>query len=49
MMPGVNIVRIEDIRQGSTAALFIGREHGANVSFFVVTISFLITVLSRSR
>ena len=33
----MDVVRIEDIREGPTAALFVGREHGANVSFFVVT------------
>jgi quercetin dioxygenase-like cupin family protein len=33
----VAIVRIDDVRQGDTAAVFIGQEHGANVSFFIVS------------
>jgi quercetin dioxygenase-like cupin family protein len=32
----MKVVRIEDIRQGPTSALFVGRDHGANVSFFVI-------------
>lgn len=33
----MKIVRIDDIRQDSTAAVFVGRDHGANVSFFVIS------------
>jgi quercetin dioxygenase-like cupin family protein len=33
----VTIVHIDDIRRSDTAAVFVGREHGANVSFFVST------------
>ena len=33
----MTIVRIEDIRRNETAAVFIGRMHGANVSFFIVS------------
>jgi quercetin dioxygenase-like cupin family protein len=33
----MEIVRIENIRQDRTAALFVGRDHGANVSFFVIS------------
>ncbi len=35
--PAVTIIRIEDIRRNETAAVFVGREHGANVSFFIST------------
>lgn len=33
----VKIVRIDDIRRGERAALFIGREHGAEISFWVMS------------
>ena len=33
----MEIVRIDDIRQDRTAALFVGHEHGANVSFFLIS------------
>ena len=33
----MEIVRIDDIRQDRTAAVFVGRDHGANVSFFVIS------------
>lgn len=33
----MTIVRIEDITLDQTAALFVGREHGANVSFFIIS------------
>jgi quercetin dioxygenase-like cupin family protein len=33
----MEIVQIEDLRQDRTAALFVGRDHGANVSFFVIS------------
>lgn len=33
----MTIVRIEDIRRSESAAVFIGRKHGANVSFFIVS------------
>ncbi len=32
----MKIVRVEDIRRGESA-LFVGRDHGANVSFFITT------------
>jgi quercetin dioxygenase-like cupin family protein len=33
----LQILRIEDIRNDPIAAIFVGRDHGANVSFFVVS------------
>ena len=33
----MKIVRIEDIQQDRTSALFVGRDHGANVSFFLIS------------
>lgn len=33
----MKIVRIADITQDRTAALFVGRDHGANVSFFLIS------------
>ncbi len=33
----MKILRIADIRRNQTAAVFVGREHGANVSFFIIS------------
>jgi quercetin dioxygenase-like cupin family protein len=33
----VKIVRFADIARSEIASVFLGREHGANVSFFVIT------------
>ena len=33
----MKIVRIADIRRDQTAVLFVGRDHGANVSFFIIS------------
>lgn len=33
----MEIVGIEDLRQDRTAAVFVGGDHGANVSFFVIS------------
>ena len=33
----MRIIRLAEIRESETAALFIGREHGAQVSFFITS------------
>jgi quercetin dioxygenase-like cupin family protein len=33
----LEILRIEDITNDPIAAIFVGRDHGANVSFFIVS------------
>ena len=33
----MKIVRIEEIRESERAALFVGRDHGASVSFFITS------------
>ena len=33
----MKIVRVADIQESRQAAIFIGRDHGAHVSFFIIT------------
>lgn len=32
----MKVVRFPEIKQSETALLFVGRDHGANVSFFII-------------